>query len=162
MATEAEKIAPPNKGKGGMITLVLVAVLAMGAGYAAPLLMGGHDGHKTHKKETESHKPVLLPFGDGIPFNLGEERLNRFVKAKIILVIDGNHEKAITELIAKQKPHLKSWLISYLADLSVEDIRRAAGVNRVRREIRDQFNALLYPDGSELILDVLFDEFLVT
>ena len=34
-----------------------------------------------------------------------------------------------------------------------------AGINRARREIQDQFNTLLFPDGSEKIRDVLVEEF---
>ena len=36
-----------------------------------------------------------------------------------------------------------------------------AGVNRLRREIREQFNAMLYPNGEEPIVEILFDEFVV-
>ena len=34
-------------------------------------------------------------------------------------------------------------------------------MNRIRREIRDQFNAMLYPNGEEKIIEILFDEFVV-
>jgi flagellar basal body-associated protein FliL len=48
-----------------------------------------------------------------------------------------------------------------LSDQSLQEVSGKAGVNRVRREIREQFNAMLWPDGSEYIQDILFDEFVV-
>ena len=107
---------------------------------------------------------VVVPngkaFGD-VVVNLGEERLTRYLRVKLIVVVNEVHQKTTTDLMAKQKPFLKNWLISYLSDLSMQDVSGAAGVNRVRREIRDQFNAMMFPDGSEKVQDVLFDEFVV-
>ena len=56
-------------------------------------------------------------------------------------------------------PILRTWLTSHLADKSMEDVRGKAGINRLRREIQDQFNALLFDDGHERVRDVLFEEF---
>ena len=54
---------------------------------------------------------------------------------------------------------LRNWLLSKISDLDLEDIRGAAGQNRLRREIRDHFNSVLCPDGYDKIYDVLFEEF---
>ena len=43
--------------------------------------------------------------------------------------------------------------------MSMDDVRGAAGQNRLRREIQNEFNANLYPDGDDRILDILFEEF---
>jgi flagellar basal body-associated protein FliL len=43
--------------------------------------------------------------------------------------------------------------------MSMEDIRGAAGQNRLRREIHDQFNLVMFPDTEGEIKDVLFEEF---
>ena len=48
----------------------------------------------------------------------------------------------------------------FVKKVPLTDIERS-GVNRVRREVRDRFNEMLYPDGEERILDVLFDEYVV-
>jgi flagellar basal body-associated protein FliL len=53
-------------------------------------------------------------------------------------------------------------LIGYLSDKELDEVRGAIGVNKARREIQEQFNRLLFPDGSELIQDVLFEDFTVT
>ena len=157
MATETDKSAPAKKGS--WILLGVVALVAIGAGVALPHFLP-QEAPKKHAPENDSKKPAIIPFGD-VVVNLGEERLTRYLRLKIILVVDGHHEKTLNDHIQKQKAYLKSWLISYLSDQSIQEVSRAAGVNRVRREIRDQFNAMLFPDGSEKIFDVLFDEFVV-
>src|SRR5205807_3585286 len=100
------------------------------------------------------------PFGD-VVVNLGEDRLNRYLRVKIMVAVEEVDTKEITELVTTQKAFLKSWLIGYLSDQSTQEITRKVGVNRIRREIRNQFNAMLFPDGEEKIIDILFDEFVL-
>jgi flagellar protein FliL len=116
----------------------------------------------SEKKAPDPHdtKPALVAFGD-VVVNLGEERLTRYLRVRIILVVEEGDVKDTTELLQKQKAFLKNWLIGYLSDQSLLDVGRNVGVNRIRREIRDQFNAMLYQDGMERIHDILFDEFVV-
>ena len=73
--------------------------------------------------------------------------------------MDASEEKEFTELLPKYKAIMKNWLISYLSDRSLQEVSGAAGVNRLRREIQEKFNALLFPVGAEKIHDVLFEEF---
>lgn len=162
MASEADKNAPapaPTK-RGGWVILGLVAVLSAGSGFAIPRFLAHDPSGPQIVSNPEAKKPAVIPFGD-VVVNLGEDRLTRYLRVKILLVVEGGQETAINEHLGKQKAYLKSWLISYLSDLSLQEVSRAVGVNRLRREIRDQFNAMLWPDGQELVLDVLFDEFVV-
>lgn len=159
MATAVDETA--SAPKGGMkkwLFLGIAALLAVGAGVALPMFLVPKGAPPTPSREPK--KAALIPFGE-VVVNLGEERLTRYLRVKLLLVVDHTQEKAITELLAKQRPFLKSWLISYLSDQSLQEVSRAAGVNRVRREILDRFNAMLFPDGAERIQDLLFDEFVV-
>jgi len=175
----AETAVQTKKGKGGL-AFVALALIALAGGAVTPWLLpshgsgheedakgdahGGHGAAAKKKKlkpgESAEPKYAVLPFGEVIA-NLGEERLNRFLRAKILVVVDEDQSKEVTELLAKQKPFLKSWLGAYLSDQTVSDVGRAAGQNRLRREIRDHFNQKLFSDGSEKVLDVLMDEFMV-
>jgi flagellar protein FliL len=158
-----EVAAPPKKsGKKGLIVGLLLAVVAVGGGASLPWIMGGHPHSSADKKKAEAakSKQAAVPFGD-VVVNLGEDRLNRFLRVKIMCAIDEADTKEITELLTTQKAFLKSWLIGYLSDQSTQEVTRKVGVNRIRREIRDQFNAMLFPDGEEKIIDILFDEFVV-
>ncbi|MFO0966564.1 MAG: flagellar basal body-associated FliL family protein [Gemmataceae bacterium] len=163
MATETEpQAAPPKKKGGGLALIIVVALIAVGAGFMVPRFLAapkaGKHGHGSHGDD--GAKPAIVPFGDAV-VSLGEHQLTRYLRVKIILVVDGNEEKEVKDHLEKNKAYLKSWLLSYLSDLTLTEVARAAGVNRLRREIRDQFNTMLWPDGRELILEVLFDEFVV-
>ena len=165
MSTEAEQApaAPAKGGKLNMIILIVIALIATAAGATAPFLLGGaKDGSDKadEAKKAADAKPAFVAFGE-VAVNLAEERLTRYIRIKLILVVDTAHEKAVSEMVTKQKAILKNWLISYLSDKSMKDVTGAVGVNRARREIQDQFNSVLFPDGSEKIRDVLFEEFLV-
>ncbi len=165
MATETEPAAPPKKGWLNIVLLVVIALVASALGAVTPvLLLAGKDsGEKSAEAEAKraaDTKPTFIDFGE-VAVNLAEERLTRYIRVKIILVVDAAHEKQVSETVNKNKAILKNWLISYLSDKSMKDIAGAVGVNRARREIQEQFNGILFPDGSEKVRDVLFGEFLV-
>jgi flagellar basal body-associated protein FliL len=160
MATATE--TPPTKKKSGImgwLVLMLLALLAIAGGFSVPMFVMPPKDAKAKPKVT-AKKAALLPFGEAV-VNLGEARAARFLRVKLILVVDETNEKNVNDLLAKQKPFLKSWLIGYLADQTLADVIGRSGVNRIRREVRDHFNSMLFPDRAEQIEEVLFDEFVV-
>lgn len=159
MTQEQAVETPPKRGRLGWLLWGGLALFAVGGGAAVPFLLGNHE-HAPAKKAAVTHKREVIPFGD-VVVNLGEDRLTRYLRVKILLVVDEPEAKEIGEQVQKQKAFLKSWLIGYLADQSLKEVGRAAGVNRIRREVRDQFNAMLYSNGEEKIMEILFDEFVV-
>jgi flagellar basal body-associated protein FliL len=162
---KAEK-APPGKGGGmkNLLLLIVIGLVAAGSGFALPMVLGGghHDGDAAEMKPKHGGpaKPVFVSFGD-VVVNIYEERLSRYLRVKLILVVDESQEKQVNEALNKSRAILKNWLISYLCDRTLEEVRGAGGVNRLRREIQDQFNNLLFGDGADKIKDVLFEEFVV-
>jgi len=155
-----EVATPPKSGRKGLIVWVLLALVVAGAGASLPWAIPRHPSDTTKQKKIEAPKTKqeAIPF-DNVIVNLGEDRLNRYLRVKIMVAVAEADVKEVTELLTKQKPFLKNWLIGYLSDQSVPDAKGKVNVNRLRREIRDEFNARLYPNGEELILDILFDEF---
>jgi flagellar basal body-associated protein FliL len=152
-----------------MMTFVLIGVISLiagGAGFALPQVINSGSPAKVAlesqkaKRESSGRQPGLVSFGE-VVVNLADERLTRYLHVNITFLVDEHNDEPVNAALEKKKTVLKSWLISYLSDKSVDDVRGAAGVNRARREIRDQFNGLLFPDGSEKIRDVLFEEFTV-
>lgn len=160
-----DKPASSSKGGGKMMLLVLVAcgLLALGAGVAVPYFLF-HDTAKGEHAREEPHstavKQAFVPFGE-VVVNLNEDRLTRYLKVKILLVVEARDEKSVTDLATKKKPVLKNWLIGHLSDKSLPEVSGASGVNKLRREIWHEFNKELFPDGAEKILDIFFEEFMV-
>src|SRR5262245_2102286 len=104
----------PPAGKGGPKTILLVAVVgavATAAGFAVPMLVLG-GGHGKAPAEGEgrarpSNKTALISFGD-VVVNLHDERLSRYLKVTIILVVDEGNEKPVKEALDKKKAVLKN------------------------------------------------------
>ncbi len=154
--------APAKGGKLGWVVIAVVCLLAVGGGLALPLLLN-FDGHaagagEPEKKTSGEPKQALISFGD-VVVNVATGTYTRYLKVKIMVVVDEKDEKTVKELLDKKKPWLQNWVTSYLSDRTLDELHGSAGKNRARREIRDQFNAMLFPDGSEKITDLLMPEF---
>ena len=109
---------------------------------------------------------IFMTFGEpgkdhSIVINLDEGRMSRYLRMAITLQIPKSQEATFKTKVEAKKILLRNWLLSKVSDLDLEDIRGAAGQNRLRREIRDHFNSVLCPDGYDQIYDILFEEFTV-
>ncbi len=137
---------------------------------------GSHGRPGTHAKKSDrrngafempkEEETIFLPFGEpdkdhSMVINLDEGRMSRYLRMAITLQIPKSQEETFKTRIEAKRILLRNWLLSKGSDLDLEDIRGAAGQNRLRREIRDHFNTVLCPDGYDQIYDVLFEEFTV-
>ena len=165
---EKEDEKDDGGGKGGVLPYLIVGIVCTGIGVAVPFFISSPADGET---ETEVVEPppyelpnvedtVFVPFGE-VSVNLDDGQLNRFLKIGVTLQVAKDQEQDLTTLLETKNPVLKNWLLSHLSDKDLEQIRGAAGQNRLRREIRDHFNTVLYPDGYDRIYDVLFDVFAV-
>src|SRR5579862_2087364 len=86
MATEAA--APPQKKKGSKVIWLLLAVVALGGGAALPWVFATHKaaGNAAKKAESAKTKQTAILFGD-VVVNLPEDRLSRFLRAKIMIAV---------------------------------------------------------------------------
>lgn len=123
-----------------------------GAGAAASTT-GGH-------RSGISGKPSFLNFGQMI-VNLNSDRMNRYLRMNLSLQVDDDDYELVSEELEHRKLQLKSWMVAYLSDVSVDDVRGTAGQNRLRRDIQDHMNTTLFDDGVDRIQDILFEEFTV-
>lgn len=139
----------------------VIGLISGGLGFAMfaflPSLLGAEAEDQNQAAATV---PAFVPFGE-VVVNLDEGRLTRYLRLSITLQVDGENQKEVTAGVETHRSILRNWLISYLSDKTMDDIRGAAGQNRLRREIQNQYNLILSPDGFEKIKDVLFEEFTV-
>jgi beta-lactamase regulating signal transducer with metallopeptidase domain/flagellar basal body-associated protein FliL/biopolymer transport protein ExbD len=101
-----------------------------------------------------------VPF-EALTVNLNEGRLNRFLQVEIRLQVPDAQVRTVVELVTAHRAALRNLMIGYLSELSTEDIRGEAGQERIRRQIRAQFNSVLWPEGEGQIQEVLFEQFTV-
>jgi flagellar basal body-associated protein FliL len=99
---------------------------------------------------------------DPIVANLDEPGVTRYVRVSIILEISlkvDPHKGQV--FLDEKKVLLQDWLTTYLAGLSLEDVRGSRNLNRIKREMQNQFNQLLFGQDKSYVDRVLFKEFAV-
>ncbi len=169
MAGEEQAAAGAVQSSGAMAWIVtgVLALAAGAAGFAFPYFVSelrrSADASQVEAAEKAPRRksiPAFIHFGE-LVVNLAEERLTRYVSVDLSLQVDENDQRAVTELVDKHRAVLRNWLIGYLSDKRLDDVRGTAGVNRLRREILEHFNAILFPNGYDKIQDVLFVDFKV-
>jgi flagellar basal body-associated protein FliL len=173
--TETEEQPTPtpapkrSSGVTSLMVLALVGLLSGAAGFATPYVactwLGKNAGPQTAEAGDSSAafpKPqgdvAFVPF-DEVIVNLNDGRMSRYLRLKVTLQVDAEQQEQISQAVERHKVILKDSLLRFLSDQGLEEIRGAAGQNRLRREILDQFNSMLFPDGYERVHDVLFEEF---
>ncbi len=165
-------------GGGGKRPILFLAaglvVIAAGAGYGlSRLTAGGADALAPASAQAAGAAAASAPADDAdaslqyydfeaITVNLDEPRLARYVTVTLTLAIPAaQYEEAMVDVEA-QLPVLKDWLNVYFSSCSLEDVRGAVNMNRIRREILDGFNGQLWPDRAPRIRHVFFKKFTVS
>jgi flagellar basal body-associated protein FliL len=160
-APNAAEEQAPKSGKKSWIVAGAVALFAIVGGAVVPMFFK-FDAHATpadqEVKGATGPKQALIAF-DSPVVNVADGRYTRYLRVKITLVVDEKDEKAVKEVVEKEKPFLQTWVLGYLQDKTMEQLHGSAGMNRVRREVRDEFNRRLFADGSEKIKDILLTEY---
>lgn len=118
---------------------------------------GGGHGEKKDDPPKPSGEFVYHEFPP-IVVNPNTPRLERYVRATIVLAVKDTDEKEAKGRIEEKKPELISWVTVYLSGLSLEDLRGPKNLNKIRREIQEAFNEHLFADGKPLINHVLFKD----
>ena len=184
---EAKKEAVPKTsdtgGSLGLFTwLILGAVVMAGAtgGFALSQLMGGQESpvssSETAAPDSDAKtfdamlasqaanggNPWVFDGLEPVLANLDEPGVTRYVRVTISLEISPEMDQVKgEEFLKKRMMLLRDWLTTYFAGLSLEDVRGSRNLNRIKREINDQFNALLFPDSKPFVQQILFREFAV-
>jgi len=173
-APESEEPSVASGGSGSIMwlaVLVAAAVIASAGGFVLARSLGaGAAAQAQAAKAQAPPEPEATLSADGdfayyhfepITVNLSGDNMNRYIRATITLAIKAKHSKDATKRIETKSPELKNWMTVFLADCTLEKVRGAKALNRLRREIKDSFNEQLWPDQTPLIDDVLFREFFI-
>ncbi len=131
----------------------------------------GHGGGGGHGGSSKPAGPVLpiIETADGWFFeldavlaNLDEPGVTRFLRASITIQFTKEYDVAVGgPLVNEKKMILRDWLTTYFAGLSIEDVRGTMSLARIKNQIRDQFNEMLFPDSKPLVHAIILKEFAV-
>lgn len=159
-----ESEAPQASGsKIGIVLWLVMVIVAVGGGVAAPIVIGQMSSAKPAEEETPvapdpDEEVVFIDF-DEVTVNLDEARFSRYLRINFSLQVAKSQELDVTKKVEAKKSILKNWLQVHVAEKSTDDLRGKFGRNRLRREMLDYFNKVLFNDGIERIQDVLYREF---
>ena len=163
MAVDADASpAEESSGKkgGSMIGLVII-VFAMSAGGALPFLIETVLATKANVADPKRTAPetaeeyAYLAFGETV-VNLGDGARNRYLQIQLSLQVNKLDLDMITKSLESNKVPLQDWMLTYLSEKTLEDVSGAAGLNRIRRDILNQFNTVMFPDRYDRIHDIKF------
>ena len=166
MTEETEESEAP-KASGGINKLLIwlvVAVIAIGSGVATPIViaqMRSSDGAPEEKiaAEPDPEEEVEFIEFDEVTVNLDEARFSRYLRINFSLQVGKSQKADIEAKVEAKNTILKNWLQTHVSEKTTDDLRGKHGRNRLRREMNDYFNKVLFDDGIERIQDVLFREF---
>lgn len=102
----------------------------------------------------EEFEPVLA--------NLDEPGVTRYVRVTITLEMSPELDEVKgREFLGTKKMLVRDWLTTYLAGLSLEDVRGSRNLNRIKKDVLEQCNELLFPKGHPFVDRIFFKEFAV-
>jgi flagellar basal body-associated protein FliL len=160
----SDAAAPPPAKKSRKLIWAVVCLLGVGGGVAVPMVvpMKMFAKGKTEAKPNgaKGGSTAIVPFGDVVA-NLDDERMSRYLRVKLAVVVDADAEKEVTDRVAKKKAAVKSTLIATFSSKKLKDVAGKDGVQRLQRESLEKFDDVLYPDGESKLRDVLFEEYVV-
>jgi flagellar basal body-associated protein FliL len=174
---QEEQTEEKSGGGFGLFTwLILGAVVIAGStgGFALSQLIGGQDEPapvtQEDQAQDESLEEMFAPAEDQTPWpyeslkpvlaNLDEPGVTRYVRVTIMIELSPEFDKVKGQTYLDTKTNdLRDWM--YFAGLSLEDVRGTRNLSRIKKEVTDQFNELLFPDTKPFVQRVLFKEFAV-
>ena len=164
--SEEQTDVEPEKKSGSMMKMVIwlvVVMVSIGGGFATPLIVTKFTAAAEQPEEPEMNAPDPDEEVEFIEFDevvavLGNSRFSRYLKMNFSLQVAKSQRLEIEEKIAARNAVLKNRIISHVAEISAEDLEGQFGHNRLRRDMHNYFNEILFDDGIERIQDVLFRE----
>ncbi len=167
MSTDAEEESEAKQSSGMMMKLLIwlvVVTFAIGGGVATPFVIASFassdgDTEQEEMAEPDPEEEVEFIDFDEVTVNLDEARFSRYLRINFSLQVAKSQREEIEAKILAKTTIFKNWIQVQVAEKTTEDLRGKYGRNRLRREIHDYFNKVLFSDGIERIQDVLFREF---
>lgn len=178
--TESTESTGEQKSSGsGLFAWLIIGAIVLGCavgGFALAQLVAGQGA-----KPTEPEPPEPTPFiinTDGQPWqydlppvigNLDEPGVTRYLRVTTTLVISGELDEGTgmkfldgeSGVSPGKKDILVDFMSDYISGLTLERVRGQKNRRRIKKEVTEGFNEVLFPGSKPFITTVLFKEFAV-
>lgn len=164
-AEEGAEAAKPKAGKGRLLLIAGAALLVLGAGGGAAAWFSGlfsgaasataadeHAAPAAEHGEGAAGDPLAIVFVDmpDLIVNLQSDTPRmRFLKLRVSLEVAG---EPTAETVRQLMPRVMDSFQSYLRALTVEEVRGAAGMQRLKEELIARVNLALEPTQVSAVL----------
>jgi flagellar FliL protein len=156
--TELEEEAPPKRGNGLLLVIMVVNTLALiGGGVYFALFHQPAAAATPADAEPEPDPHAVGPMIqlDSIVANLAEETSSRFVKLTMHLELKDAEDQPVVE--AALVP-IKSAILLHLSSLTVDDTVGTEKKEKIRETLLEKINETI---GAEKVRRLFFTEFVV-
>jgi len=173
-------VETPSSGSGFTLYtwLILGAVTLAGStgGFALSQLIGGtvptdlevvdeaadqDNAINAMLAEQADQMPWVEEF-DPVLANLDEPGVTRYVRVTVTLEMSPELDEVKgREFLGTKKMLVRDWLTTYLAGLGLEDVRGSRNLNRIKKDVLEECNKLLFPKGQPFVERIFFKEFAV-
>ena len=94
--------------------------------------------------------------------NLNEPGVTRMLRASITLELSPKMSQEKGEEFLKEKTRvLRGFLTTYLANLTLEQVRGSRNLTRIQNEVKEHFNELLFPESKPYVTGVILGDFII-
>lgn len=182
MAEKEQQKQTEEKSHGGGFTvftwLILGAVVVAGStgGFALSQLIGGQEPIAAQSEDTpaladndinailakENGQDTWIEELEPVLANLDEPGVTRYVRVTVTLEMSSELDEIKgKQFLENKKMLLRDWMTTYFAGLTLEDVRGTRNLGRIKREVVNHFNEILFPNNRPFVNRVLFKEFAV-
>lgn len=173
---ESKETEATSGKKGGLVGWVItfvVAILCSVGGYGLSGLFAKAAPEKIDpeveaKKDYADRyladnpdKPWIFQL-DPITANLNEASATRMIQLTVVLELSEEMDKVKGEIFLKEKViHLQDWLGTYLAGMKLMQVKGGSSQSRMKVDICENFNSILFPDTKPMIQRVMLKDFII-
>ena len=94
--------------------------------------------------------------------NLNEPGVTRMLRAAITLELNPKMSQEKGEVFLEEKTRvLRGFTTTYLAELTLEQVRGSRNLTRLQNELKEHFNELLFPESKPYVTGVIFRDFII-
>lgn len=168
-----KEAATGNKSLIGWVVIFAVAIVCAGGGYGLSGLFA-----KVAPKieetipDTEKAVPWIAENPEmGKPWthelelitrNLNEPGATRMIQFAVVMELSEEMDEELgKEFLESKKMYLQDWLGTYLSNLNLLQVQGGSSQNRMKNEIKESFNEILFPDTKPLVNKIMLKGYIL-